>query len=174
MIMFRLVNRLLRSAIATARRILEGLSCMAPNPAFCAASDIVSGDGDAENLADSWRPGDVEKPAERGLTKFPMAGEGEANPKAPGDIDMPGEGSDMEARGDVPIVILARGGGEASLMLPRGEGEGKPKLLRGERSEALGDGDAKDMLPKGRDATGSAYRVPPDVSGSLSPDPTLV
>lgn len=80
MIMFKLVNRLLRSAMAMANRILEGLSFMAPNPAFCAASDMVSGEGDAENRADM--AGDALKPADIGLTKFPikLLAPGDANP----------------------------------------------------------------------------------------------
>lgn len=146
MIMFRLVNRRFRSEMATARRRLAGLSLMLPKPAFCAASDIASGEGDAEN-------GDREKDA--GDTKLrvcnPVAlGEGDPNPKelAPGEWVNPTK----EFRGErVPREKLLRGEGDARPKLARGEGIATP-LVRG-------DGEAKDMLPKGRELTGSALVV---------------
>lgn len=176
--MFRLVNRLLRSAIATARRILDGLSCMVPNPAFCAASDMARGDGDAVNRAGSWRclgDADAEKLADRGLTKLPRGIEdGDAEngdcdavngdcdaEKAVNPRDAPGERSAMflgerapraMLLGEcAPKAMLARGDGDPKVMLPRGEGGGRVMLLRGEgpdANDAWGDSDARDMLPK--------------------------
>jgi len=166
--MFRLVNRLLRSAIARARRILEGLSCMVPNAAFCAASDMARGDGDAVNRADSWRcMGVVEKLADRGLTKLPTGIEdGDAEngdcdaEKAVNPRDAPGERSAMFLGERAPKAMLARGDGDPKAMLPRGEGGGRVMLLRGEGpdvNDAWGDSDARDMLPKeDNDDMGSA------------------
>ena len=188
MIMFKLVNLLFLSAIATARRRLDGLSPMAPKPAFCAASDIANGEGDAEYLAaESGRPGDCEKDA--GETKFrfcnPVAlGDGEVNPRElaregdnPRELALEGDNPrELALEGDKPRELPRegegkptkdpRGDGVPRVKLPRGEGEPKPpKLARGDGEDNVtpfvrGEGEAKDMLPNGRALTGSTLPPP--------------
>lgn len=143
---------------------------MAPNPAFCAARDMVRGDGEAVNRADSWRwAGDVENPADRGETRLPTGmGDGEAA-KGDGDVAKavnprvaPGERSAMllDLGEGAPKLRLLRGLGDPKDKLGRGEGLGKVMLLRGDLldvKDARGDGEARDMFPKeDKDATGSA------------------
>lgn len=150
--------------------MLEGLSFITPSPAFCAASDMARGDGEAENRADNWRcAGDVEKPADKGETRLPTGmGDGDA---AKGDGDAPKAVNPRVAPGERSAMLLDLGEGAPKFKLLRGDGDPKDKLLWGERlgkvmllrgdlldvNDARGLGEVRDMFPKeDKDATGSA------------------